>query len=204
MRSIIRPGATVYLDTNAIIHLTEGNPDFKASIEWLFVEIERVGARLVTSELTSTEVLAPFRAGNDELVAAYERLLETLIEPIPLGRRELFMAAKLRANTPTLRTPDALHLATAIHHAINTLKKLYTRQRLHAPVKAEGMATANLARLGYDQAIGKVGAAAFEVAKSILHGSWSFRRSGCLYRSLVPRHFAALSRPPLPCCAVAA
>lgn len=115
MGSIIKPGATVYLDTNAIIYLTEGNPDFKASIEGLFVEIERAGARLVTSELTFTEVLVlPFRIGNDELVAAYERLLDTLIEPIPLGRQELFMAAKLRANTPKLRTPDSLHLATAI------------------------------------------------------------------------------------------
>lgn len=115
MGSIIKPGATVYLDTNAIIYLTEGNPDFKASIEGLFVEIERAGARLVTSELTFTEVLVlPFRVGNDELVAAYERLLDTLIEPIPLGRQELFLAAKLRANTPKLRTPDSLHLATAI------------------------------------------------------------------------------------------
>ena len=115
MESIIRSGATVYLDTNAIIYLTEGNPDFKASIEGLFVEIERAGARLVTSELTFTEVLVvPFRVGNDEVAAAYERLLDTLIEPIPLGRQELFLAAKLRANTFKLRTPDSLHLATAM------------------------------------------------------------------------------------------
>jgi len=115
MGSIIRTGATVYLDTNAIIYLTEGNPDFKASIEGLFVEIERADARLVTSELTFTEVLVmPFRVGNDELVAAYERLLDAFIEPIPLRRQELFLAAKLRATTPKLRTPDSLHLATAI------------------------------------------------------------------------------------------
>ncbi len=115
MGSIIRTGATVYLDTNAIIYLTEGNPDFKASIEGLFIEIEQAGARLVSSELTFTEVLVlPFRVGNDELVAAYERLLDTFIEPIPLGRQELFLAAKLRATTPKLRTPDSLHLATAI------------------------------------------------------------------------------------------
>ncbi|MBZ0091608.1 MAG: type II toxin-antitoxin system VapC family toxin [Sulfuricellaceae bacterium] len=115
MGSIIRPGATVYLDTNAIIYLTEGNPDFKARIEGLFVEIEQAGARLVTSELTYTEVLVvPFRIGNEELAAAYERLLDVLIEPIPLGRQELFLAAKLRANTPKLRTPDSLHRATAI------------------------------------------------------------------------------------------
>ncbi len=115
MGSIIKPSATVYLDTNAIIYLTEGNPNFKASIEGLFVEIEQVGARLITSELTYTEALVlPFRAGDMGLVMAYERLLDTLVEPLPLGRQELFMAARLRANTPKLRTPDSLHLATAI------------------------------------------------------------------------------------------
>ena len=115
MGSIIKPGATVYLDTNAIIYLTEGNASFKASIEGLFVEIEQADARLITSELTYTEALVvPLRTGNTEMVTAYERLLDTLIDPIPLGRRELFLAAKLRANTPKLRTPDALHLATAI------------------------------------------------------------------------------------------
>lgn len=115
MGSIIKPAATVYLDTNAIIYLTEGNPNFKAAIEGLFVEIEQAGARLITSELTYTEALVlPFRTGDAELALAYERLLDTLIEPIPLGRQELFMAARLRANTAKLRTPDSLHLATAI------------------------------------------------------------------------------------------
>lgn len=111
----IGQGATVYLDTNAIIYLTEGNPDFKASIAGLFAEIEKAGARLITSELTYTEVLVlPFRTNDAELAAAYERLMETLVEPLPLGREELFLAAKLRATTPRLRTPDSLHLATAI------------------------------------------------------------------------------------------
>lgn len=111
----IAHGATVYLDTNAIIYLTEGNPDFKASIEGLFAEIEEAGARLITSELTYTEVLVvPFRTANTELAEAYERLMDTLVEPLPLGRQELFLAAKLRATTPRLRTPDSLHLATAI------------------------------------------------------------------------------------------
>lgn len=115
MGSIIKPAATVYLDTNAIIYLTEGNPNFKASIEGFFVEIEKTGARLITSELTYTEVMVmPFRIGDAMLATAYERLLDTLIEPLPLGRQELFMAARLRANTRKLRTPDALHLATAI------------------------------------------------------------------------------------------
>ena len=105
----------MYLDTNAIIYLTEGNPGFKASIEGLFLEIEQAGALLITSELTYTEVLVfPFRTGNAELATAYERLLDTLVDTIPLGRKQLFLAARLRADVPKLRTPDSLHLATAI------------------------------------------------------------------------------------------
>ncbi len=112
----IKPGATVYLDANVIIYLTEGNPAFKATIEGLFTEIEQAGARIITSELTYTEVLVvPFRTGDAQLARAYEHLMETLIEPLPIRRNDLFLAAKLRASTPKLRTPDALHLATAIH-----------------------------------------------------------------------------------------
>ncbi len=111
----IKPGATVYLDANVVIYLTEGNPAFKATIEGLFAEIEQAGARIITSELTYTEVLVvPFRTGNAELAKAYERLMETLVEPLPIRRNDLFLAAKLRASTPKLRTPDALHLATAM------------------------------------------------------------------------------------------
>lgn len=136
MGSIIKSGATVYLDTNAIIYLTEGNPAFKASMEGLFAEIERVGALLITSELTYTEVLVvPFRSGNDELVAAYERLLDTLIEPIPLGRQELILAAKLRATTSKLRTPDALHLATAILASADVFVTADTGIDVPAPMK---------------------------------------------------------------------
>lgn len=115
MGAIIKPGATVYLDANVIIYLTEGNPEFKASLDVLFVEIDRARARLITSELSYTEVLVlPFRAGDGELASAYERLMDTFVKPLPLGRQELFLAAKLRANTPKLRTPDSLHLATAM------------------------------------------------------------------------------------------
>lgn len=77
----------------------------------------------------------PLRFGNDELVAAYERLLDTIVEPIPLGRQELFLAAKLRATTPKLRTPDSLHLATAILVGADVFVSGNTRIDVPAPMQ---------------------------------------------------------------------
>jgi predicted nucleic acid-binding protein len=103
------------MDTNALIYLTEGDPALKASIEGFISEIDRADSRIVTSELAYTELLViPFRTSNAKLIEAYDLLLRTLVLPLPLGREELLLAAKLRATSLKLRTPDALHLATAI------------------------------------------------------------------------------------------
>lgn len=114
MGLIVKAGATVYLDTNPLIYLTEGNPAFKARLEKLFVALEAAQARFITSELALTETLVrPLRNGDTELVAIYERLFDTLVQPLPVSREVLIFAAQLRAQTPRLKTPDAIHLATA-------------------------------------------------------------------------------------------
>lgn len=107
-------GATVYLDTNPLIYLTEGNPAFKDQMADLFEALDAADARLITSELALTEVLVrPLRDGDTALIDAYERLFDTLVEPLPVSREVLLMAAQLRAQTPSLRTPDAIHVATS-------------------------------------------------------------------------------------------
>nr|WP_256354066.1 MULTISPECIES: PIN domain-containing protein [unclassified Variovorax] len=107
-------GATFYLDTNPIIYLTEGNPLFKKSIAALFKSVEAAGAHLITSELALTEVLVrPIRQNDTELIATYERLFDTLVDARPVSREVLLLAAQLRADLPSLKTPDAIHVATA-------------------------------------------------------------------------------------------
>jgi predicted nucleic acid-binding protein len=114
MGLIVKAGATVYLDTNPLIYLTEGNPAFKAHIENLFTQFDKAQVQFVTSELALTEVLVhPLRSHDTELVAIYERLFDTLVRTLPVSREVLIYAAQLRALTPGLRTPDAIHLATA-------------------------------------------------------------------------------------------
>jgi predicted nucleic acid-binding protein len=69
----------------------------------------------ITSELTFTEVLVhPIRMQDMERIELYERLLSDFVETKPVSRDVLYLAAKLRAESPTQRTPDALHVATAI------------------------------------------------------------------------------------------
>ena len=115
MEYLIPRGAIVYLDTDPIIYLTEGNASFKDSIASLFKATEAADARLIASELALSEVLVlPLRRHNAELIGAYARLFETTIDALPVSREVLLLAADLRARTPVLKTPDAIHLASAI------------------------------------------------------------------------------------------
>ena len=57
----------------------------------------------------------PIRNSDTFLVNAYERLLRSpQMQLRPISQTVLREAARLRAITPTLRTPDAIHAATAI------------------------------------------------------------------------------------------
>ena len=108
------PGSTVYLDTNPIIYLTEANPVFKKAITALFKALETAGARLMTSELTLSEVLVhPLRQNDAKLIARYERLFDTLVDARPVSREVLLLTAQLRAEYSSLKTPDAIRVATA-------------------------------------------------------------------------------------------
>jgi predicted nucleic acid-binding protein len=110
----IAPGAAVYLDTNALIYLTEGTEAFRSGLEPMLRAAMSVGARLVTSELAITEVLvAPLRRRDDAMVAAYDELFDAFVTAVPITRSMLVRAARLRAETQRLRTPDAIHLAAA-------------------------------------------------------------------------------------------
>ena len=110
----IARGAAVYLDTNALIYMTEGSAAFKKSFEVFFKKAIAAEARFVTSELTLTEMLVhPIREKNESLLVAYNDLFEHFVNAPPIDRAILIRAAELRAQTLRLRTPDAIHVATA-------------------------------------------------------------------------------------------
>ena len=106
----------VYVDTQAVIYSVEVQAPYWSCLEpvWEAAQAGRFG--LVTSELTLMEVLVgPLKRDDKLLVRAYEEIFKTAqIRLSPITQSILRDAARLRATIPTLRTPDALHAATAL------------------------------------------------------------------------------------------
>jgi predicted nucleic acid-binding protein len=110
----IKTSPVVYLDTNILIHLSEGSKERQEAISKALAPFEAAGAQFVTSELTLTEVMVlPIRSGNEKQISIYEQLFQDFVRLVPITRETLLLAAQARAHSPALRTPDALHVATA-------------------------------------------------------------------------------------------
>lgn len=105
----------IYLDTVAVIYSVERFAEHWPRLRPLWERSARHEVVLVSSELTLLEVLAgPIKQGNDELAADYEKLLtRTEMRLLPVTQPVLRMAAWLRGRAG-LKTPDAIHAATAL------------------------------------------------------------------------------------------
>ena len=106
------------VDTMVFIYHFEGNPQFGTQAGRLLLSAEEGRCHLVASILTLMEILVvPKRHGDLALSTFYRELFLVFpnlsLQPIDTEIAEI--AAELRARH-RLRTPDALHLATAIHH----------------------------------------------------------------------------------------
>jgi predicted nucleic acid-binding protein len=107
---------SVYLDTSIVIYTVEANPSYFLQLQPLWEKFQLGEIELVTSELTLMETLVlPIKCNDQALVDNYRTLLEsTEIQLVPINREIIFNATELRART-NLKTPDAIHAATAIH-----------------------------------------------------------------------------------------
>lgn len=106
-------GGKVYVETSAVIYTIEKYPDYLPLLKPLWLRFEAGTLEIVSSELTLMETLvAPLKNADDLLEDAYENLLAQ-IRLIPIALPILREAARLRAET-NLKTPDALHAATAL------------------------------------------------------------------------------------------
>lgn len=104
----------VYIDTMTLIYTVERYPAYLLLLEPLWRTAQTGSIEIVSSELTLMEALVgPLKSGNTILENAFEQaLLGTNMRLIPITQAILREAARLRATTK-LRTPDALHAATA-------------------------------------------------------------------------------------------
>jgi predicted nucleic acid-binding protein len=115
MGSLTLPSSgLVYVDTMTLIYTVERFPAYWPLLEPMWLAAQAGSIDVVSSELSLMEVLvAPYKRGDTKLQAAYENaLLGTTMQLVPITQTILREAAHLRANT-RLRTPDALHAATA-------------------------------------------------------------------------------------------
>jgi predicted nucleic acid-binding protein len=113
--SLTLPGSgLVYLDANPIIYSVEKHPVYGPLLQPLWLAAQAKTIEVVSSDLVLLEVLVgPFKSGDTALATAYEQaLLGTDMRLLPITHPILREAARLRATTK-LKTPDAIHAATA-------------------------------------------------------------------------------------------
>lgn len=104
----------IYLDTCIAIYFIEKHPLYSNQIEKLFEAHDSL--ELCYSPLVRLECLVmPFRTKDTELTELYLSFFsaQTLLE---ISANIFDKAAQVRADYPSLKTPDALHLATAVHY----------------------------------------------------------------------------------------
>lgn len=106
----------VGLDTPPFIYFIEEHPVYLGAVHPVFAAISEGRLTGVASALTLLETLVqPYRAGNAPLAEQYEAILTRSrgLEIGEINRNVLRAAAQLRA-AQNIRTPDAIHLATAL------------------------------------------------------------------------------------------
>lgn len=109
-------GGSAYLDANAFIYTVERIDPYRTVLDPFWQSVRASAAVVLTSELTWLEVLVgPLKTGDVALWATYRAVLDTSpdVRMLPVSRAILERAAHLRATTG-LKTPDAIHAATAL------------------------------------------------------------------------------------------
>jgi predicted nucleic acid-binding protein len=104
----------VYVDTMTLIYTVERYPAYWPLLEPLWQAAQAGSIEMVSSELTLLEALVgPMKSGDNALEKAFDQALSgTELRLLPITQTILREAARLRATTK-LKTPDALHAATA-------------------------------------------------------------------------------------------
>jgi len=106
----------VYVDTNALIDRVERIEPYLSASMPLWDALDAGLLRCVTSQLTLLETLVkPLRDGNLALASLYRQVLQGTsgLSCLPIHHAVIETAARLRADH-RLRTPDAIHAATAL------------------------------------------------------------------------------------------
>ena len=104
----------IYLDSNVVIRLIEGDPATRAPLEARLAPYRGVAGSLLTSRLTRLECrVKPLRDGDATLLGLYDAFFAgPEVAVLELTAAVVEKATDIRAALK-IKTPDALHLATA-------------------------------------------------------------------------------------------
>lgn len=133
----------IYLDSCIFIYHFEKHPQFGEKASKIFQATERGSHKIVASTLVMHELMSGFSSENDALSNQIYGLLIThpKIEWTDFNLDLANTSALLRADLG-LKTPDAIHLATAIR---SQCSKFYTEdrqlknQKLKLPIEIVGV-----------------------------------------------------------------
>lgn len=117
MGSLILPtSGPVYFDASAIIYAVETHSTYWPLLQPLWQQVDGGQLQGMSSALALLECLvAPLRQRDHVLIAAYDQVLaQSRFQLLPIDRPSLRRSAELRAGIVGLRTPDAIHAATAL------------------------------------------------------------------------------------------
>ncbi len=117
----LTPISSLTIDTSPFIYFIEKNPAYITRSREVFRLIDQGKLLGLTSILTLTEVLTqPIKMNNAQLQKTYRNVFlgSKGVELVPVGYAIAERAADLRARY-NLRTPDAIHIATALYTKCN-------------------------------------------------------------------------------------
>lgn len=109
-------GARVYPDSCVLIYLLEAREPWASQVRQRLHPATGAAPTLVFSDLTRLECrMQPIKTGDLARLAVFDQLFRTDgYQTCPLDRPVFDLATRLRAEHG-LKTPDALHLAAALH-----------------------------------------------------------------------------------------
>ncbi len=137
--SRIPSGNRIALDTTPFVYFLERHPDYFRPAKSLFDRIEQGKLEACASTLVLTELLVPaFRTKDSSQAQSVFRLLSHFphLSFVDITPSIAVQASRLRGES-SLRTPDALHLATALDQEVDwfvTNDKGFTKLKGH-PLK---------------------------------------------------------------------
>ncbi|HEC08482.1 MAG TPA: PIN domain-containing protein [Acidimicrobiales bacterium] len=124
----------VYMDTSALVKLVVAEPETPALIRWLG-DADR---RPVACDLVRTELLRAVRRTDPDL-SVRARAVLNLVTTVEVGTSVFEQAGRL--DSPTVRSLDAIHLASALSFS-DELEALVTYDnRLADAARANGVET---------------------------------------------------------------